>query len=476
MNRSIRQLYAASTIGFLLLIAMLGYWQVVAADDLNDRPGNPQTAQRERLVDRGRILSADGELLAASRATRVNGQRVFERVYPNGELAPHVVGYSAPSEGRTGLEDAYDQYLGGSYGAQPILTRLNLREKRGASIQTTLDSRIQGAANGALLGQRGAIVALRPSDGAVLAMASSPGFDLNQVLADFTAIPDEGAPLVNRATAGRYPPGSTFKVVTATAAIASGGFTPASSFDDTGRVDTPGGPIRNFGNDVFGEHNLIEALTRSINTTFARIGITLGAGGLGAAMSAYGFGARPPIDLPEEEVIASGRYRDGELLANDEAGEDTARLAIGQEQLVVTPLQMAMVAAGVANDGTIMQPYLVSSAADRGGDRVFEQQPREYSQSSSAAVAGDVTDMMTRVVREGTGVAAALSGLSVAGKTGTAETADADRNQAWFIGFAPAEAPTVAVAVVIEDTSSTGGAVAAPAAAAVMRAAIEVGG
>jgi peptidoglycan glycosyltransferase len=477
VNRSIRRIYMASSAAFIALIVLLGYWQVVAASDLNDRADNPQAAQRERLVDRGRITTADGQLVATSRARRVNGQRIFERAYPNGALAPHVVGYSTSDQGRTGVESSYDRYLAGSYGGQPILQRLRLRTKRGADVKLTIDSRVQRAAIDALAGQRGAIVALEPSTGAVLAMTSAPAFDLADVLTDFGGIRNQsGSPLLNRATSGRYAPGSTFKVVTAAAGIESGSVEPESRFDDTGSFQTPGGPIRNFGGRVFGDHNLIQALTFSINTTFARIGSTLGASGMGEALSAFGFGERPPIDLPEGEVIPSGRYDGGTLLPNEETGMDAARIAIGQEKLAVTPLQMALVASAIANGGTVREPYVVEQVVDRSGDVVVDHEPSDWVQATSAETASEVESMMTRVVLEGTGTAAALSGLSVAGKTGTAETGDASRNSAWFIGFAPVDGTLVAVAVVIENTSSTGGAVAAPAAAEVMRAAIEAAG
>jgi peptidoglycan glycosyltransferase len=476
VNRSIRRLYLVLAGGFGLLVLMLGWWQVVAAGDLRDRPGNLQTQQAERLIDRGRILSADGRVLAASRARRVDGQQVYQRVYPQGSLAAHVIGYTSDQRGKTGVESTYNRYLSGSFGTEPLLQRLNLKEKRGANVQLSIDTRVQEAAEQGLAGQRGAVVALDPRTGAVLAMASSPTFDLQQAITDFSAIPDEGGPLVNRATSGRYAPGSTFKVVTATSALANGLYSPDSTFTDTGSYDTPGGEIRNFGNEVFGTHTLTTALTNSINTTFAKIGDELGITRLAETMTSYGFGERPPIDLPDDEVSASGRRGpDGRLLPNEEAGVDTARLAIGQERLAVNPLQMAMVAGAIANGGTVMAPRLMSRIVDRGGQVVKRARPEELDEVMDAATAAELTAMMENVVREGTGTAAALSaaGVTVAGKTGTAETDDPSRNQAWFIGFAPSQDPVVAVAVVIEDTPSTGGSAAAPVAAEVMRAAIE---
>lgn len=476
MNRSLHRLFLVLASAFGLLIVMLGWWQVVVAETLRDRPGNVQTLQAERLIDRGRILSADGRVLAASRAVRVRGRRLYERVYPHGSLAAHAVGYSTADRGRTGVEGAYNSYLSGSFGTEPLLQRFNLKEKRGADVELSLDTRIQRVAERALAGRRGAVVALDPRTGAVLTLASAPAFNLQQTVGDFAAIPDEGAPFLNRGTQGLYPPGSTFKVVTATAALESGEFAPDSRFDDTGSYDTPGGPIRNFGGEVYGQNDLAEALTISINTTFARIGDEVGAERLGEQMSEFGFGKRPPIDLPERQVLTSGR-RDGNMpLPNGEQGMDVARLAIGQELLTVTPLQMAMVAAAAANGGTLMAPHLMTRIRDRGGDIVQTATPRELADVMDPTTAADLVSMMRSVVEQGTGTPANLSaaGVDVAGKTGTAESGNPNRNQAWFIGFAPAEAPTVAVAVVVEDTPGTGGAEAAPIAAQVIFEAVDV--
>src|SRR5690554_3452018 len=209
---------------------MLGWWQVVAADDLRDRPDNRQVAEAERLIVRGRIISADGKLLAASRAMRVDGRRVFERLYPQGDLAAHAVGYTSDSRGKTGLESTYDRYLSGSFGTEPLLQRLNLKEKRGADVRLVIDTRVQRVAQQALSGQRGSMVAIDPSTGQVLAIASSPTFDLQTAVTDYDSIPTEGGPFVDRASGGAYAPGSTFKVVTATAALESGAFTAGTLF------------------------------------------------------------------------------------------------------------------------------------------------------------------------------------------------------------------------------------------------------
>jgi len=476
VNRSIRRLYMAIVVGFGLLAAFLCWWQVVAAEGLENRRDNPYVVERERRTDRGPIISADGQLLARSVATRSRGQKVFRRVYPRGGLVPHVVGYATPELGQTGVEASYNRFLAGSYGAEPLLQRLNLDEKKGATVQLTLDTRVQQVAVDALAGRSGAVVALDPRTGAIIAMASAPTFNLNDVATRFSAIRRQsGSPLLTRPTQSRQPPGSTFKVVTTTGALQSGEYTPTSRFVDTGRFVVNGRAITNFGGAVFGPHTLEAALTNSINTTFARIGRDLGADRLGAAMTAFGFGADPDVpDLPDNVLIPSGRFDGGNLLPNDEQGIDTARVGIGQERLAATPLQMAMVAAGLANGGELMRPYVVARVRDRAGELVREARPEKVGDVTTPDVAAAVSAMMQSVVKEGTGTAAALSGLQVAGKTGTAESGAAGRNQAWFIGFAPAGDPVVAVAVLIEDTSGTGGREAAPVAGRVMRAAIEV--
>jgi penicillin-binding protein A len=477
VNRSLQRLFLVMVGGFALVVGLLGWWQVVHAGELRDRQGNPQAIHSERLIDRGRIISADGRLLAASRARRGADQTVYQRVYPQQGLAAHVIGYSTSETGKTGIESVYDRFLTGSFGAEPLLQRLNLREKQGATVQLTIDTRVQIAAEQALSGQRGAVVAIEPSTGRVLAAASAPTFNLQDVAAGrFASIASQpDSPLVNRATASRNAPGSTFKVVTTTEALTSGIYRPDSRFAGGAAYGTPGGPIRNFGGRTFGPHTLTQALTDSINTTFAEIGDTLGAGRMGSVMEAYGFGRRPGIDLPSGEVIASGRYDDRTLLPDIGQGEDVARLAIGQERLVTTPLQMAMVTSAIANDGVLMQPHLMSRIVDRSGQVVRTNDPVELGRVMSPEVAEALTEMMTFVVRDGTGAQAALVdvGVTVAGKTGTAETGDPLLNNAWFIGFAPAQDPQVAVAVVIEATPGQGGSVAAPVAATVMRAALE---
>jgi peptidoglycan glycosyltransferase len=464
MNRSILRLFWVLAGGFVVLALTLGYWQVLDASSLNNRPGNPQAIQRTLEIARGPIVAANGTPLAVSKASNQGGQIVYQRTYPSGTLAPQTIGYSNITEGMTGLEKSQNNNLTGDYGAESLLVRLGLRAKRGATVHTTLIPAAQQIANQMLSGHRGAVVALDPHTGAV---------QVNDVANNFASILHQpGGPLVNRAVQGGYPPGSTFKVVTTTAALESGLFTPQTQFDDTGTVMASGLPLHNFQNEKFGPNTLTQALTYSIDTTFAKVGMALGSQRLGATMTAFGFGRAPSVDLPTGMVIPSGRYSGTTLLPDNQPGEDVARIAIGQEQLLVTPLQMAMVAGGIANQGAIMTPYLVQRVTSSGGSVVMTHQVSKYSQATTPAIAAEVTAMMRDVVDEGTGTAAALAGLSVAGKTGTAETPTPGINDAWFIGFAPASNPRVAVAVVIAGTPEVGGIVAAPIARQVMQAII----
>ena len=270
-------------------------------------------------------------------------------------------------------------------------------------------------------------------------------------------------------TQGLYPPGSSFKVVTAAAGLDTGKVTPTTEFDDTGTYVVYGGKVTNYDGEVFGANTFTQALTFSINTTFGKVGDMLGRGGWSAYMQHFGFWAVPPIELPAGAVLASGRYDGGTLLSPDAKMDPlaVAWAAVGQEKVLATPLQMALVAAGVANGGQVMKPYLVQQVISAVGQGGQAGQPGGWQTAMTPATAATLNTMMQQVVNApgGTGTAAALPGIPVAGKTGTAQTGGCT-NMAWFIAFAPADAPRVAVAVAIENTLSTGGEVAAPLAAA----------
>lgn len=312
-----------------------------------------------------------------------------------------------------------------------------------------------------LAGRPGAVVAMDPRTGAVRVMASVPGFDPANLK---SARNDVGSPLLNRVTQGQYPPGSTFKVVTAVAAIDSGKYTPDSTVDGSNGQTFSGLPLNNDDKVDYSSVSLTDALTFSVNTAWANVATSLGRDTVATYMRRFGFDRKPELDYPEAQMMASGARYKGAIVPPTDYNVDVARLGIGQDKLVVTPIQMMEVAAAVANRGVLMKPRIGDRVIDPDGRTVRtiyrEQQQRVMKPSTAAAV----TEMMKRVVDEGTGTAAALAGVQVAGKTGTAQI-DPSRNltQPWFIAFAPADNPQIAIAVTVERSDGGfGGTVAAP--------------
>jgi peptidoglycan glycosyltransferase len=489
VNPQIRRLFLVFALLFVALIATATYW-LWRAPDLEARQGNPTLIVRELEIRRGLILAADGRTrLAANRRRELEDGRVwYLRRYPRGPLTAHAVGYSTIGRSRTGLELSLNDYLTASNAnlstiIDTTLDKLRGIPREGNNVVTTLDLDAQRAAARGLDGQCGAAVALEPSTGRVLALVSSPSFDPNLVETDFDSIEAitapcrPAAPLLDRATAGRFVPGSTFKIVTAAAALDTGVYTPESEFDDPGFCTLFGRRVFNYSDQGtpsgFGRVTLAQSVQNSINSVFCNIGKELGADVVLEYAKRFGFYERPPIELPSEEVLISGLYRNGRLYDPDDPSEvDPGRLAFGQERLVVTPLQMALVAAGVANDGVVMRPQLVERIVSPGGDAIQRFEPEEWKTAVEPSTAADLTAMMELAVQSGTGVAAQIPGISVAGKTGTAETGVSGRNNTWFIAFAPANRPEVAVAVALSEQTGTGGATAAPIAKAIMEAAL----
>jgi peptidoglycan glycosyltransferase len=477
MNARMTRVFTVVALGFGGIVAMLSWWQILAAGDLQSMSYNNQRAYYEQRIERGLITVGSSTVVATSESrTSANGDDIWVRRYPNPDLAPHVVGYATTGKSRTGIERAWNDYLTGSTRKlASIITKLRGEQAiTGDSVRLTINPAGQRTAQTALAGKRGAVVALDPQTGKVLVMASSPTFDPNLVEDQFSQVRNSpGAPLLNRATQGAYPPGSTFKVVTAAAALESG-ISPDQVFPGGSSVDVASGPpVRNFGGASVGSHTFTYALTNSVNTTFARLGDKLGQDALRSQMETFGMFARPPLDdIPAGERKASGLYAGSQLL-DAEAGVDPARVAIGQERLLVTPLQMAIVTATIANEGVRMRPWIVQRITSPSGRVMYRGTPQSLGEAIKPTTARTLSRMMENVVREGTGTAAALQGIDVAGKTGTADTPEG--NQVWFIAFAPATDPKVAIAVTVEGQPSgaTGGAVAAPIAAQVIDAILQ---
>ena len=475
MNASIVKLFGVILVLYALLFGFTSYWSVFDAEGLENNVANKRPLLEEQQIERGPILAADGRtVIARSRPRGRGGNRIFVRTYPLGELFGNPVGYSFVERGRAGTELAHnDQLVGNETEFISIIDQLRGQVQEGDTLVSSLDVEAQRTAVDALGGQKGSVVAIVPQTGEVRAMVSVPQYDPNEVQssAGFQALnQDPDAPLFNRATQAGYQPGSTMKVVTATAALDSGEFDTDSVLNADSPKTISGVPLENAGGQSFGDIDMETALTNSVNTYWAQVGEELGTDTMYKYMDRFGFNAQPPLDYPSFQLAESGEFgANGQLLGPGSDQIDVGRMAIGQDKLNVTPLQMAMVVAAVANDGELMEPRLWSKLIDTDG-REEELDPERQSRVMSDETAEQLTSMMTDVVNEGTGGAAALASDQVAGKTGTAEIDIANGiNQAWFIGFAPADDPRIAVAATVERTSGQGGTVAAPIAQQVLQ-------
>jgi len=486
MNAQIRKVFVFLCVLFVAVVATSTYW-LWRSPDLEARRGNPTLIVRQLTIKRGLVYMADGRtVLARNRVRKVSGRTWYVRVYPRGGLAAHVVGYSTIARARAGLEESMNDFLTGSNSnlstvIDRTVDKLRGLTREGNHVVLTLDPAAQQTTVDQLRNACGAAVALDPRTGAVLAMASSPTYDPNLVETDFRRVLRTPGPcprpaaLLNRATQGLFIPGSTFKVVTAAAALESGRYTPETRFDDPGYCIEYGRRVYNYSDQGvpsgYGNVSFAQALGNSINSVFCEIGKELGPQAVLEQARRFGFYELPPLETPEGERRASGLYQRGRLIfPEDPNAVDPGRLAFGQERLLATPLQMAMVAAGIANGGLVMEPFVVDRILKPGGEILTKTQPDELSEAVSPETAAQLTAMMELAVRSGTGTAAQIPGVRVAGKTGTAETGRPGANDVWFIGFAPADNPRVAVAVALSDQAGTGGALAAPIARAIMEA------
>jgi peptidoglycan glycosyltransferase len=482
MNSQISRLAVASLVLVISLIVGTTYWQAWAAPSLADRRDNAIKVVAQFTIKRGAIFAADGSVLARNRPRRVSGKTFYFRRYPGRERFAHSVGYSTQARSRSGIEQSRNDYLTGANANLATLLDTTLNRLRGATIEgndviLTLRPRAQKVAMQALGGQCGAAAALDPKTGKVLVMASSPSYDPNLVERNFARVqrgsgPCAVAPLLNRASSGLFTPGSIFKVVTAAAALDSGRYSASSTFNDPGYCIEYGRRVNNYDTSTpFGTVNFSQALINSINSSFCEMGKQLGPELVLDYARRFGFYADPPVDLPSGERAPSGLYQGGKLLPrSQESRVDPGRLAFGQERMVVTPLQMAMVAGAIANRGVVMEPYLTDRIRKPDRTLLVRMKPDELRRAVKPEVADQIASMMEGVVSGGTGTAAQISGVRVAGKTGTAETGRAGRNTAWFIAFAPVDNPRVAIAVVLQNQTATGGTVAAPIAKQIMEA------
>jgi len=487
MNRQIVRLTYVALFLVGTLVVMTTYWQTWAAAGLADRQDNAIRRVAEFSIDRGAIFSwQPRERLARNVSREVDNRTLFFRRYPQGELTAHLVGYSTASRSRTGLERSLNDYLTAANASLSTLVDKALDDFRGNAVQgndvvTTIYPDAQQVAIDALGSQCGAVVALDPRTGKVRVIASSPGFDPNLAENRFDEISDveadcrPAAPLLNRASAGLYVPGSTFKVITAAAALESKKFTPESTFVDPGYCTVYGRRVNNFDtSSPFGTIDLVSALANSVNSVFCNIGKELGAKRILETARRFGFYEDPPLETPSDEREPSGLYDDGRLyFPEDDADVDAGRMAFGQERMLVTPLQMAMVAGAIGVGGRLVEPQAVDRIVSPGRKVLLRQRPQVIRRAVSETTADAIAQMMRLAVSSGTGTAAQISGWSVGGKTGTGETGVPGSNTTWFIAFASRDEDTpaeLAIAVVLQNQAGTGGTTAAPIAREVMEA------
>jgi penicillin-binding protein A len=478
VNRQIRRVGVVMMALFVLLFLNLNYLQVIRRDALANDPRNTRVAVRDFSRARGQIISADGTVLAKS----VPSDDAFERQreYPTGDLFGHITGFFSFTYGRTGVERSYgDELAGRDLGFRNIKDVLVERTVTG-EVYLTVDRNLQQLARDALGDKRGSVVLLDATTGGVLALWSYPSYDPNGLAAHdqksvqatyelLNAAPNK--PLQAKTHQETFPPGSTFKVVTAAAAIERNPEVAARVYPPVKDLDLPQttATLPNFGGGTCGG-GIADLLRVSCNTGFGQMGLDLGAEALHGEASDFGFNDRPPIDLP---ATARSVFPEPEEFNQDLPG--LAKSAIGQESVRATPLQMALVAAGIVNGGSIMKPHVMAEVKDSDGATVRTYEPSEWKRATSPETAQQLRDLMINVVTNGTARGAAVPGAVVGGKTGTAQTTG-DNAHAWFIAFAEAAERKLAVSVIVESqpevSEATGGRVAAPIAQQLLKAAL----
>lgn len=450
-NKKIIHVLIVVSFLFLALVTYLLYFNMFQADSVASNPYNKRQWDDERYVKRGSIYDRDGEVLAQ---TVIDGETQV-REYPKGRLYSHVIGYHSRVYGKSLLEMSQDDLLLGKGDLS-----LSFNEMRqGYDLTLTIDNDLQQYAYNQLEGYRGAVVALEPSTGKVLAMVSLPDFDPSAASLEqsWNAIVErEDSPLLNRATQGLYPPGSTYKIVTAAAAYEEGRI--QETFDDQGYFERDGLRVDNYGQASYGTLDVKRAFEVSSNYVFCELGYEMGPEKVLSEAEKFGINKELDFDIPTSKSVI--QYKSMDNL-------DAALVSIGQGQLLMTPLHVALMGSAIANDGKIMKPYLVDRVTAASGNTVSTTQPEVLYNAVGISCAGYVKDLMEGVVTNGTGTSTRISGITVAGKTGTAEN-ETEQDHAWYVGFAPAENPQICVAVLLENDDTAGGTTAGPIARNIM--------
>jgi penicillin-binding protein A len=478
VNKPIRRVAVACLLLFVILLVNDNVVQFANAKTLRNKPGNTRVLLQQYDRKRGDIVTSTGVTIASSVPT--NDTLKYLRKYPQGTVFAPVSGFYSIVYGATAVENAENSILSGTDDrlfVRQLKSFITGRSPQGGSVVLTIDPVLQQAAYTAMAGRKGAVVAVDPTTGAILALVSTPSYDPNLLSSHDEAsisaewkklLADASNPMLDRALSQTYPPGSTFKLVTAAAALSTGSYTPQTMIPapDTLPLPQSSNVLTNFHGETCGgtETTLIQALTISCNTAFGGLGLALGQDALRSQADAFGFDSTFSVPMKSADSV----------FPVDLSPANTIQSAIGQFDVRATPLQMAMIAATIANGGVLMRPYLVKEVLGPDLSVVDETKATAIRQAVSSQVAAELTQMMESVVQKGTGTAAQINGVQVAGKTGTAENAKGQPPHAWFVAFAPAQQPTIAVAVVVENgggsNDATGGAIAAPIAKSVISA------
>ena len=489
MNRAVRRISIAALIMFVLLLANINYLQGFEASALSSKPGNSRAFAAQFQYQRGEIETSDGVVVARSKA--VGGIYKYQRVYPSGQEYSPVTGYDA-LYGASGVEKTENSVLSGnssSLAVRNVIDMITNKPRKGATVQLTINSKAQNAAWSSLqsLGKSGAVVALDPSTGKILAMASYPSYDPNQLAVldgtelnknDQALLNDKNQPLLNRATSATYPPGSTFKIITSSTLFGQGKGSPSSVVDAPTSLTLPQSSTKLINNDGEacgtmgnGKATIDTAFTESCNTAFANIGMQLGSAALKSEAEKYGFN-NPDLTIPTPVVASNFPLEDAQSF--------TAMSAIGQKDDTVTPLQEAMMSATIADGGTLMKPYLVQQVQAADLSIVDSASPTTLGTPVSSSVASQIKSMMLHVVSQPDGTANAINNaipnVQIAGKTGTAQNGvnNSGLNDAVFTCFASNGNRSMAVGVIIQG-GGYGAAAAAPIAVSVLKAYLENG-
>lgn len=455
LGKRLTKTMIAFSVLFALLVANLTLIMVVQANDYKNMPSNNHTLAREARTERGTISTYDNVVLAQS---VLQDDGTYKRVYPSGTLAAHVVGYASEAYGTAGIEASYNDTLKGQRNYASWVDVVNAATDAGTpgnDVKLTINSTIQQAAEQALDGFNGACVVIDPETGAVLALASSPSYNASDIESILSSGSDSSA-LYNRATQALYSPGSTFKMVSLTTALENNVATESSVFSSPGEMTIGNGKVNNFGNYSYGEITLARATELSSNTVYGQLGTQIGSDRLVEGSEKFGFNQDVSFDIP----LVKSLMPDPNEMTEWETAWATAGEPVGQHASPAGPqatvLQMALVGCVIANDGVMEQPYLVDSIYNADGECSFTARPSSLMTATSSSIAKRVRTVLEGVVNSGTGTAAAVQGVQIAGKTGTSETGK-EYDDSWFVGMGPSEDCKVVVAIALEQGASLDG-------------------